>query len=78
MEESATTEAKGIQRDYTLSLSTATRGGGWACEVDCNPRVPMNWPRFRWIDQINLYTSCELINYAVRIFIAFERHSLKL
>ena len=41
-EESATTEAKGIQREYTLSFSTATRGGGWAREVDCDPGVPMN------------------------------------
>ena len=32
-EESATFEAVGMQRGYNLSLSTATRGGGWVAKL---------------------------------------------
>ena len=38
-EENATAEAIGMQREYILNSSSATRGGGWAAKVDCRPGV---------------------------------------
>lgn len=38
-EESATAKAIGNQRGYVLSLSTATRVGGWGAKVDFRPGV---------------------------------------